>query len=159
MNFDESDPYHDEVWDDSLLIDSWNQALREYKVRPRLTGRTRGRTSTLTRVEVPQHPRERRKHPRFGTSRRQFIQVCLLTSSQAAPLSVLLLTAEYRADETLKIDESGSQPVTEAEKHIEDLPGKATNNVRFEASANKICHPSGVVIGRFQLTKRVVGFR
>lgn len=34
MNIDESDPHHEEVWDDSLLIDSWNQALKEYKVRP-----------------------------------------------------------------------------------------------------------------------------
>ncbi|PKK47124.1 hypothetical protein CI102_6189 [Trichoderma harzianum] len=31
MNIDESDPHHEEVWDDSLLIDSWNQALKEYK--------------------------------------------------------------------------------------------------------------------------------
>ncbi|KAL7784545.1 hypothetical protein V8C37DRAFT_413362 [Trichoderma ceciliae] len=31
MNIDESDPQHEEVWDDSLLIDSWNQALQEYK--------------------------------------------------------------------------------------------------------------------------------
>jgi hypothetical protein len=26
---------HDEVWDDSALIDSWNQALDEYNVRTR----------------------------------------------------------------------------------------------------------------------------
>jgi hypothetical protein len=25
---------HDEIWDDSALIESWNQALDEYKVRP-----------------------------------------------------------------------------------------------------------------------------
>ncbi|KAM0252171.1 hypothetical protein ACHAQJ_007829 [Trichoderma viride] len=31
MNINESDPQHEEVWDDSLLIDSWNQALQEYK--------------------------------------------------------------------------------------------------------------------------------
>ncbi|RFU75014.1 hypothetical protein TARUN_7245 [Trichoderma arundinaceum] len=31
MNIDESDPQHEEVWDDSLLINSWNQALQEYK--------------------------------------------------------------------------------------------------------------------------------
>ncbi|KAH6603950.1 hypothetical protein Trco_007396 [Trichoderma cornu-damae] len=31
MHIDESDPQHEEVWDDSLLIDSWNQALQEYK--------------------------------------------------------------------------------------------------------------------------------
>lgn len=23
---------HDDIWDDSLLVDSWNQALEEYKV-------------------------------------------------------------------------------------------------------------------------------
>ena len=23
---------HDDVWDDSMLIDSWNEALEEYKV-------------------------------------------------------------------------------------------------------------------------------
>lgn len=33
MNIDESNPQHEEVWDDSLLIESWNQALEEYKVR------------------------------------------------------------------------------------------------------------------------------
>ncbi|KAL7942056.1 hypothetical protein V8C42DRAFT_333468 [Trichoderma barbatum] len=31
MNIDESDPHYEEVWDDSVLIDSWNQALQEYK--------------------------------------------------------------------------------------------------------------------------------
>ena len=25
-------PSHDEIWDDSLLVDSWNEALEEYKV-------------------------------------------------------------------------------------------------------------------------------
>jgi len=24
---------HEEIWDDSMLIESWNQALEEYKVR------------------------------------------------------------------------------------------------------------------------------
>ena len=24
---------HDEIWDDSALVDSWNDALAEYKVR------------------------------------------------------------------------------------------------------------------------------
>lgn len=33
MDIDESDSQHEEVWDDSLLIDSWNQALQEYKVK------------------------------------------------------------------------------------------------------------------------------
>lgn len=28
---------HEEVWDDSALIDSWNQALDEYKVNLLLT--------------------------------------------------------------------------------------------------------------------------
>ncbi|PTB62153.1 hypothetical protein BBK36DRAFT_8540 [Trichoderma citrinoviride] len=31
MDVDESDPQHEEIWDDSVLIDSWNDALREYK--------------------------------------------------------------------------------------------------------------------------------
>jgi hypothetical protein len=26
---------HDDVWDDSMLVDSWNQALEEYKVSER----------------------------------------------------------------------------------------------------------------------------
>lgn len=25
---------HAEIWDDSALVDSWNDALEEYKVRP-----------------------------------------------------------------------------------------------------------------------------
>lgn len=28
----ETAPSHDEIWDDSALVDSWNQALEEYKV-------------------------------------------------------------------------------------------------------------------------------
>ncbi|KAL7815051.1 hypothetical protein V8C44DRAFT_31379 [Trichoderma aethiopicum] len=31
MDVDESDPQHEEIWDDSVLIDSWNDALQEYK--------------------------------------------------------------------------------------------------------------------------------
>ncbi|KAH0490071.1 hypothetical protein TgHK011_001555 [Trichoderma gracile] len=31
MDVDESDLNHEEIWDDSALIDSWNDALREYK--------------------------------------------------------------------------------------------------------------------------------
>jgi hypothetical protein len=27
---------HDEIWDDSALVDSWNEALEEYKVHSRL---------------------------------------------------------------------------------------------------------------------------
>ncbi|TFB01660.1 Survival motor neuron-like protein [Trichoderma ghanense] len=31
MVVDESDLKHEEIWDDTVLIDSWNDALREYK--------------------------------------------------------------------------------------------------------------------------------
>ncbi|KAL6861965.1 hypothetical protein J3F83DRAFT_217052 [Trichoderma novae-zelandiae] len=31
MDVEESDPQHEEIWDDSVLISSWNDALREYK--------------------------------------------------------------------------------------------------------------------------------
>ena len=30
---DDRQPTHDEIWDDSALVDSWNQALNEYKVK------------------------------------------------------------------------------------------------------------------------------
>lgn len=29
----ETAPSHDEIWDDSALVNSWNEALEEYKVR------------------------------------------------------------------------------------------------------------------------------
>jgi hypothetical protein len=28
---------HNEIWDDSALVDSWNEALEEYKVRKLLS--------------------------------------------------------------------------------------------------------------------------
>ena len=30
----DAEPTHEEIWDDSALVNSWNQALEEYKVRP-----------------------------------------------------------------------------------------------------------------------------
>ena len=43
-----------EIWDDSALVDSWNEALEEYKVRiPKyIFGR-----NTYTRTALPQHSR------------------------------------------------------------------------------------------------------
>lgn len=32
MNDDATSLGHDEIWDDSVLIESWNEALEEYKV-------------------------------------------------------------------------------------------------------------------------------
>lgn len=34
MGGNQDDLSHEEVWDDSALIDSWNEALQEYKVDP-----------------------------------------------------------------------------------------------------------------------------
>ncbi|KAK1827577.1 hypothetical protein QBC39DRAFT_361533 [Podospora conica] len=31
MNLDTTNPTHDQVWDDSALVDSWNEALAEYQ--------------------------------------------------------------------------------------------------------------------------------
>lgn len=31
---------HDEIWDDSALVNAWDEALQEYKVRSRLRGFT-----------------------------------------------------------------------------------------------------------------------
>lgn len=33
MAANENNLTHDEIWDDSTLVDSWNEALEEYKVR------------------------------------------------------------------------------------------------------------------------------
>ena len=33
MEFDTKNPTHDQIWDDSALVDSWNSALAEYQVR------------------------------------------------------------------------------------------------------------------------------
>lgn len=40
---------HDDVWDDSMLIDSWNEALEEYKVKKEKKNRN------LSRALVPPH--------------------------------------------------------------------------------------------------------
>jgi hypothetical protein len=32
---------HEEIWDDSALVDSWNEALEEYKVSGRLVSKPR----------------------------------------------------------------------------------------------------------------------
>ncbi len=70
---------HEEIWDDSALVDSWNDALAEYKVRhagmPRaacfetamVACHVRCRDPKLTpRAEIPQHPRQRRHRRRHG---------------------------------------------------------------------------------------------
>jgi hypothetical protein len=56
---------HDEIWDDSALVDSWNQALDEYKVsqwqqvsKPQsMRVTTSARAASDTIAEVSQHPR------------------------------------------------------------------------------------------------------
>lgn len=34
MELNKQNPTHDQIWDDSALVDSWNSALEEYQVRP-----------------------------------------------------------------------------------------------------------------------------
>lgn len=58
---------HDEIWDDSALIDSWNEALDEYKVRLSCRVRQKGQPAccrlavkTNFKLEIPQHPRKGR---------------------------------------------------------------------------------------------------
>lgn len=34
MDLNKQNPTHDQIWDDSALVDSWNSALDEYQVRP-----------------------------------------------------------------------------------------------------------------------------
>jgi hypothetical protein len=59
---------HDEIWDDSALVDSWNQALDEYKVsrwqqvsKPRpMRVTTSAKAASDTIAEVSQRPRQRR---------------------------------------------------------------------------------------------------
>lgn len=50
---------HEEVWDDSALIDSWNEALQEYKVSVKKD--TQQPAADRDLIEVSQHPRERWK--------------------------------------------------------------------------------------------------
>jgi hypothetical protein len=42
---------HEEIWDDSALVDSWNDALEEYKVRE---SRKASKTSTEAKLTVTQ---------------------------------------------------------------------------------------------------------
>lgn len=39
MASEEQNLTHEEIWDDSALVDSWNDALMEYKVRQESFGR------------------------------------------------------------------------------------------------------------------------
>ena len=41
MAADKKELTHDEIWDDSALVDSWNSALDEYKVSLPLIDQTR----------------------------------------------------------------------------------------------------------------------
>lgn len=42
---------HDDIWDDSALVESWNEALAEYKVRP-YTSTSRYAPPCLTNLRV-----------------------------------------------------------------------------------------------------------
>jgi hypothetical protein len=52
---------HKAIWDDSALVDSWSDAVEEYKVCDLKTGI--GKTDRQIPTEVSQHQGSRRKHP------------------------------------------------------------------------------------------------
>ncbi|OPB46163.1 hypothetical protein A0O28_0062840 [Trichoderma guizhouense] len=105
MNIDESDPHHEEVWDDSLLIDSWNQALKEYKKYHSI-------------------------HAKGGNIR---------------DLGETDASSSNKVTEPLKVDESGSQPVTETktetEKHVEELPSNDADAAMNDSSEQHSSQP------------------
>ncbi|KAL6695492.1 hypothetical protein J3F84DRAFT_337832 [Trichoderma pleuroticola] len=104
MNIDEFDPHYEEVWDDSLLIDSWNQALKEYKKYHSI-------------------------HAKGGNIR---------------DLEEADATSSNKVTEALKEDKSGSQPVAETEKHVEELPSNdadaATNDSSEQHTSSQQGH-------------------
>ena len=63
---------HEEIWDDSALIDSWNEALAEYKVRNTsflltlspLLPLPRARQQVDLGLEISQHTSQRRDRRR-----------------------------------------------------------------------------------------------
>lgn len=58
---------HEEMWDDSALIDSWNEALQEYKVSMPMDLPRTFTDGPLT--EISQHTRQRWKFTRSGISK------------------------------------------------------------------------------------------
>jgi hypothetical protein len=50
---------HEEIWDDSALVRSWDDAVEEYQVRPvKISSRDR---YLMLMVALPQHPSKGRK--------------------------------------------------------------------------------------------------
>jgi hypothetical protein len=44
---------HEEIWDDSALVDSWNDALEEYKVRESGKAQDVNRRKSDLEAEIP----------------------------------------------------------------------------------------------------------
>jgi len=68
----ETAPTHEEIWDDSALVDSWNEALEEYKVSQAQFQTCDDRVLTIS--EIPQHPRQRRHSRRSRNCRRKQVR-------------------------------------------------------------------------------------
>ncbi|KAL7929904.1 hypothetical protein V8C35DRAFT_169651 [Trichoderma chlorosporum] len=100
MNVDESDTRHEEVWDDSLLIDTWNQALKEYKKYHSI-------------------------HAKGGSIRD-------LEEADAS---------SSKANDALKVDESGSQPAAETKEHVEELPSDDTDAAMNDSAEHHSSQP------------------
>lgn len=50
----------EQSWDDAALVDSWNEALKEYKVWPAPVTHLAPSDARLAGTEISQHPRKRR---------------------------------------------------------------------------------------------------
>ncbi|VTT72625.1 unnamed protein product [Fusarium fujikuroi] len=106
----------EEIWDDSALIDSWNEALQEYKV-------SRNITAFMLRAEV------------YGS--------WSLKISKLNPQEVRFtrLTREQRAEAEAEAESGSEQPqVTETEE-IELESGAAEQNKEIPSSRNESKEP------------------
>lgn len=97
MDLDKKNPTHDQIWDDSALVDSWNSALDEYQVRPSSSPLPGNHQNSMTDddakpPEIPQHPCQRRRSRRsFGSRARRQHQV----SAGVSPSGAIQLTHAF----------------------------------------------------------------
>lgn len=97
MDLDKKNPTHDQIWDDSALVDSWNSALEEYQVRPSSSPPPTNHENSMTDddakpPEIPQHPRQRRRsRGSFGSRARRHHQV----SAGISPSGAMQLTHAF----------------------------------------------------------------
>ena len=119
---------HEEMWDDSALIDSWNEALQEYKVSMPMDLPRTFTDGPLT--EISQHTRQRWKFTRSGISK---------------PVSRILVIKSWRQPAhvwtRVEAEPEPEQPqTTETQENV--LISERTEENKVRTLANGLIYPS-----------------